>query len=134
MIDFEAVLWQREGSCFQKGNMIFFVEKGKSVRRAKAVCRECPVKTQCLEYAHEKKIPFGVWGGLTAKERERQRREEKEEKTPQLKWKKCNKCGKKKRIEKYPVRSDNGSRRGICGDCYRASQKKYHRARRKQAG
>lgn len=37
----------------------------------KAICGECTVKTECLEYAMDFGFPMGVWGGLTAPERAR---------------------------------------------------------------
>ncbi|MFE7779455.1 WhiB family transcriptional regulator, partial [Streptomyces sp. NPDC057445] len=38
-------------------------------RRAKAVCLGCPVQTECLAEALDNRIQFGVWGGMTEKER-----------------------------------------------------------------
>lgn len=40
---------------------------------AKKLCAGCPIRVQCLEYAVEAEEPYGVWGGLTAKERKRLR-------------------------------------------------------------
>ena len=39
-------------------------------RVAKKFCGECPVRQQCLEYALKVNEQYGVWGGLTAKERQ----------------------------------------------------------------
>jgi hypothetical protein len=41
---------------------------------AKAVCRACPVRDDCLEYALTNAEPWGVWGGLSADERRVERR------------------------------------------------------------
>ncbi|MFE7779418.1 WhiB family transcriptional regulator, partial [Streptomyces sp. NPDC057445] len=38
-------------------------------RRAKAVCLGCPVQTECLAEALDNRIEFGVWGGMTERER-----------------------------------------------------------------
>ncbi|MET0275409.1 MAG: WhiB family transcriptional regulator [Acidimicrobiia bacterium] len=38
-------------------------------RRAKAICRECPVAHQCLEYAMSLGEAHGIWGGLNEVER-----------------------------------------------------------------
>jgi len=38
--------------------------------RAKAVCAQCPVRSECLEWALETAQPHGVWGGLDEQERE----------------------------------------------------------------
>ncbi len=39
------------------------------VAQAKAMCRDCPVREQCLEYALDNDERHGIWGGLTTKER-----------------------------------------------------------------
>lgn len=45
-----------------------------AARAAKAVCAGCPVRDLCLEYAVAHREPWGIWGGMTAKEREALRR------------------------------------------------------------
>lgn len=42
---------------------------GAAQHRAKSVCRGCPVRTECLADALDNKVEFGVWGGLTERER-----------------------------------------------------------------
>ena len=44
-------------------------ERERRETRAKSICRICPVKSQCLEYAMEIREPYGIWGGLTEAER-----------------------------------------------------------------
>jgi WhiB family redox-sensing transcriptional regulator len=39
--------------------------------RAKAICAECAVRTECLEFALRVREPHGIWGGLTESERRR---------------------------------------------------------------
>ena len=63
--------WWFEGLCAQTDPELFFPEKGGSVREAKAVCAECPVRVECLEYALAHGERFGVWGGLSERERRR---------------------------------------------------------------
>ena len=46
----------------------------KQVTEAKAVCRACPVRDQCLDWALEQGIDHGVWGGLAGDERRALRR------------------------------------------------------------
>jgi WhiB family redox-sensing transcriptional regulator len=41
------------------------------VDRARAICKGCPVGTNCLEYALEERIEHGVWGGCSERERRR---------------------------------------------------------------
>lgn len=48
---------------------LFFVEKGGSTRPAKRVCSQCPVAAECLAYALEHEIEYGVFGGLSARQR-----------------------------------------------------------------
>ena len=42
--------------------------------KAKAVCKLCPVRVQCLDYALRNSIRYGIWGGLNPEERSRERR------------------------------------------------------------
>ena len=48
---------------------LFFPERGASTRLAKSVCRQCPVQEECLEYAVNNREKFGIWGGLSERER-----------------------------------------------------------------
>ena len=63
--------WWFAGLCAQTDPELFFPEKGGSVREAKAVCAGCPVCAQCLEHALAHDERFGVWGGLSERERRR---------------------------------------------------------------
>lgn len=66
--------WQAEGLCAETDPEQFFPEKGGSPRQAKAVCGRCPVRDQCLEYALANNERFGIWGGLSERERHSLRR------------------------------------------------------------
>jgi WhiB family redox-sensing transcriptional regulator len=61
--------WQQEALCAQTGADFFFPEPGSSVREAKRICGLCPIRSACLEYALDNDERFGVWGGLSEKER-----------------------------------------------------------------
>jgi WhiB family transcriptional regulator, redox-sensing transcriptional regulator len=61
--------WQEEALCAQTGAEFFFPEPGSSVREAKRICGLCPIRSVCLEYALDNDERFGVWGGLSEKER-----------------------------------------------------------------
>ena len=50
---------------------MFFPEKGVSTRDAKQVCRGCDVREECLAYALANDEKFGIWGGLSERERRR---------------------------------------------------------------
>jgi len=53
----------------------FFPEKGGSTREAKRICSGCEVRAECLEYALANDERFGIWGGLSERERRRVRRQ-----------------------------------------------------------
>jgi WhiB family redox-sensing transcriptional regulator len=61
--------WQDEALCAQTDPEAFFPEKGGSTREAKRVCGTCDVRSECLEYALENDERFGIWGGLSERER-----------------------------------------------------------------
>ncbi len=60
--------------CAETGADFFFPEPGSSVREAKRICGMCEMRSACLEYALANDERFGVWGGLSEKERLRLRR------------------------------------------------------------
>lgn len=66
--------WQADALCAQTDPEAFFPEKGGSTRDAKKVCGACPVKQQCLEYALANDERFGIWGGMSERERRRLRK------------------------------------------------------------
>jgi WhiB family transcriptional regulator, redox-sensing transcriptional regulator len=55
--------------CAQTDPEAFFPEKGGSTREAKKVCLSCDVRAECLEYALAHDERFGIWGGLSERER-----------------------------------------------------------------
>jgi WhiB family redox-sensing transcriptional regulator len=64
--------WRAEALCTQVDvGDLFFPDKGNSTdaHAAKAICARCPVKAACLEYALEHDERFGIWGGLSVKQR-----------------------------------------------------------------
>jgi WhiB family redox-sensing transcriptional regulator len=65
--------WRLEGLCAETDPEAFFPEKGGSTRDAKRVCAGCPVRLECLEYALGNDERFGIWGGLSERERRRVR-------------------------------------------------------------
>jgi WhiB family redox-sensing transcriptional regulator len=67
--------WQDQANCLGVDPDLFFPERGASTREAKEVCRGCEVREQCLEYALANGEKFGIWGGLSERERRRLRRQ-----------------------------------------------------------
>lgn len=81
-------MWQDFALCLGLHPDLFFIPKPQKVGRkprdwvqeddfaeAKAVCRECPVKINCLAHAIEKRENHGVWGATSDRERRRLRRQ-----------------------------------------------------------
>ncbi len=60
--------WAARGACRSTDPDSLFVQ-GAAQNRAKSVCMSCPVRTECLADALDNRIEFGVWGGMTERER-----------------------------------------------------------------
>jgi WhiB family transcriptional regulator, redox-sensing transcriptional regulator len=63
--------WMALGSCRLYPPATFFPSDGVGVDKARKICAECPVKSECLEHALEHRIEHGVWGGCSERERRR---------------------------------------------------------------
>jgi len=61
--------WQTDASCRGVDSDLFFPATEEEAGTAKAICETCPVRLACLAFALERNERFGVWGGLTEKER-----------------------------------------------------------------
>ncbi|MDD7384526.1 MAG: WhiB family transcriptional regulator [Actinomycetaceae bacterium] len=70
-VEDDAIHWQERALCAQTDPDIFFPEKGGSIIPATAICRECPVESDCLEYAISHDIRHGIWGGMSDNDRRR---------------------------------------------------------------
>jgi WhiB family redox-sensing transcriptional regulator len=66
--------WQERALCAQTDPEAFFPEKGGSTREAKRICSGCEVRSECLEYALAHDERFGIWGGLSERERRKLKR------------------------------------------------------------
>jgi WhiB family redox-sensing transcriptional regulator len=66
--------WQTQANCMGVDPDLFFPERGASTREAKEVCRGCVVREDCLEFALANGEKFGIWGGMSERERRRLRR------------------------------------------------------------
>jgi len=65
--------WRQDALCAETDPEAFFPEKGGSTREAKRVCTGCEVRLECLEYSLANDERFGIWGGLSERERRRLR-------------------------------------------------------------
>lgn len=66
--------WYDRALCAQTDPEAFFPEKGGSTREAKKICTGCEVRAECLSYALANDERFGIWGGLSERERRRLKR------------------------------------------------------------
>jgi WhiB family redox-sensing transcriptional regulator len=62
------VEWVARALCLSRDPDDLFV-RGAAQRQAIGICRHCPVKTECLADALDNQIKFGVWGGMTERQR-----------------------------------------------------------------
>ena len=68
--------WQDRALCAQTDPESFFPEKGGSTREAKRVCRSCEVRAECLQYALDHDERFGIFGGMSERERRELKRQQ----------------------------------------------------------
>lgn len=73
-LDLSDDQWERKSLCAQTDPEAFFPEKGGSTRDAKRICQRCPVIGDCLNAALSRDERFGIWGGLSERERRRLKR------------------------------------------------------------
>ena len=60
--------WSARAACRTTDPDALFVQ-GAAQNRAKALCSGCVVRTECLADALDNQVEFGVWGGMTERER-----------------------------------------------------------------
>ena len=64
-----AARWRELAACRGTDLEVFFPGRGESAGPARQACAVCPVRQPCLDYAITNRIAYGVWGGLTERER-----------------------------------------------------------------
>lgn len=74
-LDSDRYAWRAYGACRRHPEVNFFPARGESTREAEAICAACPVRAICLEVAIANGEKFGIWGGLSGRERRRLRRQ-----------------------------------------------------------
>jgi WhiB family redox-sensing transcriptional regulator len=60
--------WTSQALCLS-GDPDMLFQRGAAQNLAKILCRSCPVRTQCLADALDNRVEYGVWGGMTERER-----------------------------------------------------------------
>ncbi len=63
--------WRVDALCAQTDPEAFYPEKGGTTSQAKSICRCCTVRAGCLAEALERDERFGIWGGMSERERRR---------------------------------------------------------------
>ncbi len=58
-----------DAACWGTGDGKFFPHTGQTSKPAKAICKGCRIKQDCLDWAIENRITYGIWGGKTVRER-----------------------------------------------------------------
>ncbi|ORV90637.1 transcriptional regulator [Mycobacterium interjectum] len=60
--------WVTRALCRETDPEALFV-RGAAQRKAAAICRHCPVMRECGAEALDNKVEFGIWGGMTERQR-----------------------------------------------------------------
>jgi WhiB family redox-sensing transcriptional regulator len=60
--------WVSDALCAERDPEVFYPEKGERSEPAIAICRQCPVRRACLDYALDHN-EYGVWGGTSETQR-----------------------------------------------------------------
>ena len=67
--------WRGRAACLGKPSELWFVDVGGSTAEGKAICFTCEVRQECLDYALDTNQQYGIFGGLTIKERRKIKKE-----------------------------------------------------------
>jgi WhiB family transcriptional regulator, redox-sensing transcriptional regulator len=81
---FIAAPWRADAACASSDPTVFYVERGCSSRAARRICENCPVRAECLEYALQNNEQFGIWGGMSERQRRELRRQRRERESQRL--------------------------------------------------
>jgi WhiB family redox-sensing transcriptional regulator len=74
-----AANWRSAAACLLADPDLFFPISSagpgeRQIARAKTICARCPVRQECLEFALGQGLAYGIWGGTTPEDRQRDRR------------------------------------------------------------
>ena len=105
--------WTTDALCAQTDGDWWYPELGSPARAAKTICRACPVTAECLDYALTHHEAYGIWGGLTERQRRRLRHGRQPDQSPGL----CVDCDR-------PLPPSAPSNRLRCDDCRREHRRR----------
>ncbi|WKZ83064.1 MAG: WhiB family transcriptional regulator [Acidimicrobiia bacterium] len=71
LLDLDERPWAAYASCRSVDPDVFFPTDDAGAGEAIRVCRGCPVQGECLDWAIEARIRYGIWGGATERDRRR---------------------------------------------------------------
>ncbi|MFH1104600.1 MAG: WhiB family transcriptional regulator [Actinomycetota bacterium] len=71
VLDLEERPWAAFASCRSADPELFFSPRDDATDEAIRICRGCPVVAECLEWALESRVRYGIWGATTERERRR---------------------------------------------------------------
>lgn len=71
---FDPELWREKASCRDLDTAIFFADTPDGLETAKSICRGCPVRKECFDFALRTRQNYGVWGGENFDDAKRLRR------------------------------------------------------------
>jgi len=63
--------WKKSALCRTKTGLDFFAETTSGIRKAKSFCKKCPVAAECFKEAISSSEIYGIWGGISQRERRR---------------------------------------------------------------
>ena len=67
--------WVKQAACLGHDPDLWFLDdQTGSYREARAICNDCPVRIECLDWAIDSHTEHGLWGGLNPTERKQLRR------------------------------------------------------------
>lgn len=72
--DLDERPWAAYASCRNADPELFFAASDGGEAEAIRICRGCPVQGECLAWALDTRVRYGIWGGLTERQRRRVRR------------------------------------------------------------
>lgn len=71
VLDLEERPWAAYAACREADPDLFFSADEEATAAAIRMCRGCPVADECLDWALDMRVRYGVWGGATERERRR---------------------------------------------------------------